>query len=284
MESQPNSTVATPTSAPAAPSPIPPKAPSPVNPVHNPSTHYPNGLPLSINGLSRGNGNGNGNGINGNGSASPATGPASTGTTTPSAPSPAVATATAAAAAATTASRPVSGPVPRPTLTKTPTPTPTLPPIAAAPLKPMIIYTPSQPPTMATPRRQTLPRQPSSGSAHKVSIVDPPGSYSRGRSHPNSQSSSQGFPSPRREHELENPKFLDDQSRLTHAMQQSVPAAVRRVIRDNWEKCLLGSEFHHAFLVSHLFPNYPMFYQKLPSRFPHLTLACPDCPVSAVLY
>lgn len=47
-----------------------------------------------------------------------------------------------------------------------------------------------------------------------------------------------------------NPKYLDDFSRLTHAMQQSVPSAVRNVIRDNWEKCLLGSEFHHAFLLN----------------------------------
>lgn len=43
---------------------------------------------------------------------------------------------------------------------------------------------------------------------------------------------------------------MDDLSRLTHAVQQSVPAAVRRVVRDNWEKSLLGSEFHSAFLLN----------------------------------
>ncbi|KAI0851529.1 hypothetical protein F5Y00DRAFT_230009 [Daldinia vernicosa] len=221
----------------------------PVNPPPNPETHYPNGLPRSINGL-------NGDAATGSEPTPPAKGsPGSTTPAQPAVPSPtATATATpswaaravaAVAAVAASSSAPAPAPPPAPVYTSTPTP------IVAKPLKPMVIYTPSSPHPHSQPR-QPLQRQSSTGSAHKISIVDPPRAYSRPRS--NSQlpniSPTQGFPSPRREHHLENPKFADDLSRLTHAMQQSVPAAVRRVIRDNWEKCLLGSEFHHAFLLN----------------------------------
>ncbi|KAI1383307.1 uncharacterized protein F4822DRAFT_420123 [Hypoxylon trugodes] len=240
MEAQPQS-VAAPAPSAHSPATDPARIISPVHPTPNPVTHYPNGLPRSINGLKS-------NATNGSGSASPVTG---TGTGTPGATTPAHVTArsptgiarTISPATTTSTSTSVPASAPAPIL-------PSLPPIAAAPLKPMVIYTPSmsQSPQTATQPRQPLQRQSSSGSSHKISIVDPPGSYSRSKS--SSHPSSQGFPSPRREHHLENPKFLDDQSRLTHAMQQSVPAAVRRVIRDNWEKCLLGSEFHHAFLLN----------------------------------
>ncbi|KAI1661520.1 hypothetical protein F4813DRAFT_347908 [Daldinia decipiens] len=259
MEAQPPSAPAAPAAtaatAPAppasSPSPVQVQAPSPGNqPAVNPATHYPNGLPRSINGL-------NGDAADGSGPTPPARG--SSGSTTPvqpaaAAPSP-TATATpvlaARAVAAVAASASASAPAPPPAPTPTPTPTPTLPPIAAKPLKPMVIYTPSQPHPHSQ-SRQPLQRH-STGSAHKISIVDPPRAYSRpGSNNPQlpNISPTQGFPSPRREHHLENPKFADDLSRLTHAMQQSVPAAVRRVIRDNWEKCLLGSEFHHAFLLN----------------------------------
>ncbi|KAI2784575.1 hypothetical protein F4815DRAFT_453514 [Daldinia loculata] len=229
-------------------SPVQVQAPSPgnqpvVNPPPNPATHYPNGLPRSINGL-------NGDAANGSEPTPPARGSSdSTTPVQPAAPSPtATATPVLAARAVAAVAASTSAPPPAPA----PTRTPTLPTIAAKPLKPMVIYTPSQPHPHSQPR-QPLQRQPSTGSAHKISIVDPPRAYSRPRSNnpqlPN-VSLTQGFPSPRREHHLENPKFTDDLSRLTHAMQQSVPAAVRRVIRDNWEKCLLGSEFHHAFLLN----------------------------------
>lgn len=59
-----------------------------------------------------------------------------------------------------------------------------------------------------------------------------------------------GFPSPIKDYAKENPKWVADVSRLTFAVQQSLPEAIRRVVRDNWEKCLLGSEFHQAFIVS----------------------------------
>ncbi|KAI0596411.1 hypothetical protein F4775DRAFT_564448 [Biscogniauxia sp. FL1348] len=55
------------------------------------------------------------------------------------------------------------------------------------------------------------------------------------------------FPSPRQNH---SPTFDQDVDLLTHAVHQSAPEAVRRVVRDNWEKALLGSEFHHAFLLN----------------------------------
>jgi hypothetical protein len=49
---------------------------------------------------------------------------------------------------------------------------------------------------------------------------------------------------------MDQTKFHDDCTRMTFSIQQSVPEAVRRMVRDNWEKCLLGSDFHQAFIVS----------------------------------
>lgn len=58
------------------------------------------------------------------------------------------------------------------------------------------------------------------------------------------------FPSPGREHIHADPKFLDDKTRITFGIHQAVPEAVRRSVRDNWEKCLLGSDFHQAFVLN----------------------------------
>ncbi|KAK4035143.1 hypothetical protein C8A01DRAFT_38415 [Parachaetomium inaequale] len=59
-----------------------------------------------------------------------------------------------------------------------------------------------------------------------------------------------GFPSPTQDYAALNPKFLDDCTRLNFAIQQSIPEAARRIVRDHWEKCLLGSEFHQAFILN----------------------------------
>ncbi|KAI0382028.1 hypothetical protein F5Y04DRAFT_253859 [Hypomontagnella monticulosa] len=238
MEAQPSSAA-----VPPRHSPSPAQAPSPgnasasanannasANSAPNPATHYPNGLPRSINGLksnTSGPVNGNGNGSASVHSARSTATPGATTPVQPAVPSPTVTTAPV-----------LPAPIPAPASTLASAPT--LPPIQAAPPRPLPIYNTS----MSQPQqpRQSLPRQ-SSGSSHKISIVDPPGAT------PNPPAS-RGFHSPKRNHQLENPKFADDLSRLTHAIQQSVSPAVRRVIRDNWEKCLLGSEFHHAFLLN----------------------------------
>lgn len=65
---------------------------------------------------------------------------------------------------------------------------------------------------------------------------------------------SSGFPSPGREKIYTSQKFLDDRTRITFGIQQSLPEAARRAVRDNWEKCLLGSDFHQAFIVSTFLP------------------------------
>ncbi|KAI3394952.1 hypothetical protein diail_2059 [Diaporthe ilicicola] len=59
-----------------------------------------------------------------------------------------------------------------------------------------------------------------------------------------------GFPSPGREHSNADTKFLDDKMRITYGINQAVPEAVRRAVRDNWEKCLVGSDFHQAFVLN----------------------------------
>ncbi|KAK6841878.1 hypothetical protein PG987_002738 [Apiospora arundinis] len=89
-------------------------------------------------------------------------------------------------------------------------------------------------------RRTSMPQ------GGKVPIVEPPGVGLRRAASQNPNA----FQSPSRDHGGENPKFNDDLSRLTHAVQQSVPEAVRRVARDNWEKVLLGTGFHQAFIMN----------------------------------
>ena len=41
-------------------------------------------------------------------------------------------------------------------------------------------------------------------------------------------------------------------SQLKNIIDKADPSTVRQIVRDNWEKCLTGSEFHMAFLVIHL--------------------------------
>ncbi|KAI0176390.1 hypothetical protein GGR52DRAFT_540770 [Hypoxylon sp. FL1284] len=215
------------------PSRAPSQVLSPINPQPNPATHYANGLPRSINGLQRHAANGSSS----PGPSSPAlaTGMGTPGTTAPSglnAPSPVMMTTPTIAASAPPPARPL--------------PPASAPVLAPAPLKPMKIYTPSQPPKSALPRQ---PPQRQSSLAN-ISILEPPGTTPPRPQAGQQSPQGSGFPSPRKAHHRENPKFVDDLSRLTHAMQQSLPAAARRVVRDNWEKCLLGSEFHHAFILN----------------------------------
>lgn len=94
----------------------------------------------------------------------------------------------------------------------------------------------------ATPQN----RMPSSTPARGHAVDSAPGT---GKPSPPSRMSV-GFPSPRSEAMQTNQKFLDDCDRLKFGMQQALPEAVRRSVRDNWETCLLGSPFHQAFVVS----------------------------------
>jgi len=81
--------------------------------------------------------------------------------------------------------------------------------------------------------------------------MDPPATRRQSQpAPPPTAPGSGGFPSPTLDHARVNPKFVDDVTRMTYAVQQSLPESVRRIVRDNWEKCLLGSEFHQAFVVS----------------------------------
>jgi len=58
------------------------------------------------------------------------------------------------------------------------------------------------------------------------------------------------FASPDNDHQTRVPRFKRDLSLVADAVQQSCPEAVRRIVRDKWEKCIMGSDFHHAFIVS----------------------------------
>ncbi|TLS24993.1 hypothetical protein PpBr36_07318 [Pyricularia pennisetigena] len=109
-------------------------------------------------------------------------------------------------------------------------------PVSTEPMPSM--YSPAQPqPSPST----GLPGRP----RNRPSIMDPPGNTI---SSPARRGS--GYPSPTIDHETINPKFVDDVARITYAIQQSLGDAVRRAIRDNWEKCLLGTDFHQAFVLN----------------------------------
>ncbi|KAK8138678.1 hypothetical protein PG984_002058 [Apiospora sp. TS-2023a] len=146
-----------------------------------------------------------------------------------------------------TSSAPASAQPPPPPNQFTPASTPSVtpgPPSASlsAPLPPRLSPLATQAPPAQYVRRTSMP-MPQGG---KVPIVEPPGAGLRRAASQNPNA----FQSPNRDHSRENPKFNDDLSRLTHAVQQSVPEAVRRVTRDNWEKILLGTGFHQAFIMN----------------------------------
>jgi len=96
----------------------------------------------------------------------------------------------------------------------------------------------------------------------------------RKSSRPPQHANAVGFPSPTQDYATANPKFLDDCTRMNFAIQQSLPEAVRRIVRDHWEKCLLGSEFHQAFVVSlsHYPDPFVFVSQRSPIISPTLSL------------
>ncbi|KAK0620398.1 hypothetical protein B0T14DRAFT_496938 [Immersiella caudata] len=117
-----------------------------------------------------------------------------------------------------------------------------LPPGALPPLHHVPPPASSQP----LPSARTLAIHAGAAIANKPIIMDPPSRRAAQAQSGNSRST--GFPSPTPDYARINPKFNDDCQRMVFAVQQSLPESVRRVIRDNWEKCLLGSEFHQAFI------------------------------------
>ena len=122
----------------------------------------------------------------------------------------------------------------------------TLPPLHQPHAPPFHSHSQPQPQPQPVLRSQPLRLPPSL--SNKPVIMDPPGTRKPGQV-PQSRST-MGFPSPTQDYATINPKFVDDCTRLNFAIQQSMPESVRRIVRDHWEKCLLGSEFHQAFIVS----------------------------------
>lgn len=114
--------------------------------------------------------------------------------------------------------------------------TPTMPSQAPAPVVIKWKSRPEPTHTLDSPHPAKSPR---------MSIMDAPGT---GSPSPVPRSN-KGFLSPGRDHIHSLPKFNDDRTRITFGIQQSLPEAVRRCVRDNWEKCLIGSDFHQAFVV-----------------------------------
>ncbi|CAK7217362.1 hypothetical protein SCUCBS95973_003123 [Sporothrix curviconia] len=64
-------------------------------------------------------------------------------------------------------------------------------------------------------------------------------------------------PSPKRMYHQENPKVWDDYMRLTFAIEQGLSDSVRLAVRQNWEKCLLGTNFHQGFMLNAILDTVP---------------------------
>ncbi|OAA65533.1 Zinc finger, C2H2 [Niveomyces insectorum RCEF 264] len=103
-------------------------------------------------------------------------------------------------------------------------------------------------PTMATTARPPDPRI-----AHRSSaIVEPPPPLILETSIVDASRTFSHL-SPGRDHFHDNPKFQEDFFRLSYAIQQSLSESVRCAVREHWEKCMLGSDFHQAFMLNVLF-------------------------------
>lgn len=58
-------------------------------------------------------------------------------------------------------------------------------------------------------------------------------------------------PTPSQKDLTRDPKYREDFARLTYAIQQSTPEAVEQAVRDNSEKCILGSGRHRELIPPH---------------------------------
>ncbi|KAI0143594.1 hypothetical protein GGR57DRAFT_483355 [Xylariaceae sp. FL1272] len=65
-----------------------------------------------------------------------------------------------------------------------------------------------------------------------------------------SSTPAQRFASPEIDHSIHTPRFDRDFALLSDDIRQCCPEAIRRIVRDNWEKCVMGSDFHSAFLLN----------------------------------
>ncbi|KAI0514814.1 hypothetical protein F5B22DRAFT_647295 [Xylaria bambusicola] len=109
-----------------------------------------------------------------------------------------------------------------------------------------------QPASSSTPQPYQQYQGPHSSSAPPPSIPSPSpfGHFHREPRDMNKSKSPRRFASPHFDHDAQIPRFNRDVSLVADVVQQACPEAVRRVIRDKWEKCVMGSEFHHAFLMN----------------------------------
>lgn len=101
------------------------------------------------------------------------------------------------------------------------------------------------------PQGDPRPRLIAQKVATRPMIVDPPGSQKAVNPPVRSRTFMSPGPEGTQHPQYQSSKCQDDINRLTHAVQQSLPEAVRSVVRDTWEKCLLGTDFHQAFVVGH---------------------------------
>lgn len=98
----------------------------------------------------------------------------------------------------------------------------------------------SHSPAPIAPGTKMPPSRLGSGSAPATALQQQPTSSDVGPS----------FPSPGREQGKQDLQFADECARITSAIRQAQPEAVRFSIRDDWEKTLLGSAFHQAFVLN----------------------------------
>lgn len=96
--------------------------------------------------------------------------------------------------------------------------------------------------------------QPQYGVSPKPSMAPMPGHnhgvampYQRGQQHQNGPHGSSAPPTANQDQEKSS-----SYAALWELVRKTDPSVVRQVVRENWQKCLTGSDYHSSFIVSHL--------------------------------
>jgi hypothetical protein len=82
------------------------------------------------------------------------------------------------------------------------------------------------------------------GFESSASREEPPPANIQGDSRPGR------FSSPSARHREAIPMYVEDVARLDFSLKQARPEVTREAVRNNWDKCLVGTDYHLAFAVS----------------------------------
>jgi DNA-binding MltR family transcriptional regulator len=71
-----------------------------------------------------------------------------------------------------------------------------------------------------------------------------------------------GTQPPKANGEIKAVTGLDEYHELSNLIKSSKPEIVRQVVRDHWQRCLIGSDFHVGFIVSPILDDSGSLFQR----------------------